>query len=250
MSDFDNEKDTNKDKPNNQAQHSWTKLSIRSILKAEALKKCKTLLDGGNLVIRNEGDTEDYLWQSFDYPSDTLLPGMKLGWNLQTGLERRITSWKSPDDPSIGNYSWCLMLHNYPEFYLMRGTQKYHRIGPWNGLHFSRVPNQTSNPFYEFKYTAHNAVVYASNKAEMFYSFTLKNSSVLVRVTVIEGGFQTFVWEKDKTQWQIHESTPRDRCDLYGMCGANGNCRIKDTPLWQCLKGFSPKSPPEWNTSN
>ncbi|KAH9803161.1 hypothetical protein KPL71_001659 [Citrus sinensis] len=60
------------------------------------------LLDSGNLVLRGErdGGSETYLWQSFDYPSDTLLPGMKLGWDLKTGLERRITSWKSSDDPS------------------------------------------------------------------------------------------------------------------------------------------------------
>ena len=62
------------------------------------------LLDSGNLVLRekNEENPESYLWQSFDYPSDTWLAGMKLGWDLRTGLERRLTAWKSPDDPSPG----------------------------------------------------------------------------------------------------------------------------------------------------
>jgi hypothetical protein len=47
------------------------------------------LLDSGNLVVRDEKEEnpENYLWQSFDYPCDTLLPGMKLGWDLSTGLE-------------------------------------------------------------------------------------------------------------------------------------------------------------------
>lgn len=36
------------------------------------------LLDSGNLVIR-ESESENYLWESFNYPFDTLLPGMKLG---------------------------------------------------------------------------------------------------------------------------------------------------------------------------
>ncbi|KAL5564613.1 hypothetical protein UlMin_027777 [Ulmus minor] len=51
------------------------------------------LLDSGNLVL---SDSENnYLWQSFDYPSDTLLPGMKFGWNFKTGLNRSLSSWKA-----------------------------------------------------------------------------------------------------------------------------------------------------------
>ena len=50
------------------------------------------LLDSGNLVLRDEKDenTENYLWQSFDYPCDTLLPGMKLGWDIVDSCRRSI----------------------------------------------------------------------------------------------------------------------------------------------------------------
>ncbi|KAL2327910.1 hypothetical protein Fmac_021337 [Flemingia macrophylla] len=97
------------------------------------------LLDSGNLVIRNKAETnpEEFLWQSFDYPSDTTLPGMKFGSDLKTGLQRRFTTWKSPNDPSPGDVYRVLELYNYPEIYLMKGTTKLYRYGPWNGLHFS-----------------------------------------------------------------------------------------------------------------
>ncbi|KAK8689248.1 hypothetical protein V6N13_087970 [Hibiscus sabdariffa] len=57
------------------------------------------LLDSGNLVVKENDETnpENFLWQSFDHPCDTLLPGMKLGWNLETGLDRFLSSWKSPE---------------------------------------------------------------------------------------------------------------------------------------------------------
>jgi hypothetical protein len=37
------------------------------------------LLESGNLVVRegNDNNPDNFLWQSFDYPCDTLLPGMK-----------------------------------------------------------------------------------------------------------------------------------------------------------------------------
>ncbi|KAJ0075925.1 hypothetical protein Patl1_34168 [Pistacia atlantica] len=45
------------------------------------------------------------MWQSFDYPSDTLLPGMKLGINLQTGHKWFLQSWISDKSPAQGSFS-------------------------------------------------------------------------------------------------------------------------------------------------
>ncbi|RVW68956.1 G-type lectin S-receptor-like serine/threonine-protein kinase [Vitis vinifera] len=62
-----------------------------------------TLLDSGNLVLRNK--KSDVLWESFDYPSDTLLPGMKLGYDKRAGKTWSMVSWKSAEDPSPGDFS-------------------------------------------------------------------------------------------------------------------------------------------------
>lgn len=184
----------------------------------QAQKQMAELLDSGNLVIRNQGEKDPeegtYLWQSFDYPCDTILPGMKLGWDLRNDFERRITSWKSPDDPSPGVFSRGLVLHNYPEFYLMNGTEKYCRIGPWNGLQFSGSSNLKQNSIYDFKYVANNDLNYVSNKDEMFYSFTQKNSSVLVSIDLSHGSFDVFVWVEGLTYARIYSRIPSDYCDV------------------------------------
>ncbi|GMN50974.1 hypothetical protein TIFTF001_020117 [Ficus carica] len=60
------------------------------------------LLNNANFVLRDENrvESEDYyIWQSFDHITDTILPGMKLGWDLQRDLHRNITSWSSDNDP-------------------------------------------------------------------------------------------------------------------------------------------------------
>ncbi|KAG5047179.1 hypothetical protein JHK86_016585 [Glycine max] len=210
------------------------------------------LLDNGNLVVRNEGDTdpEAYLWQSFDYPSDTLLPGMKLGWDLRTALEWKITAWKSPEDPSPGDFSFRLNLYNYPEFYLMKGRVKYHRLGPWNGLYFSGATNQNPNQLYEIKYVVKNDSMYVMNEVEKFCFLTVKNSSAaaIVRVKITETSLQIQVWEEERQYWSIYTTIPGDRCDEYAVCGAYGNCRISQSPVCQCLEGFTPRSQQEWST--
>ncbi|XVF77731.1 hypothetical protein PTKIN_Ptkin14bG0070400 [Pterospermum kingtungense] len=63
------------------------------------------LLDSGNLVVQDgdENVEDNILWQSFDYPSDTLLPKMKLGKIFITGKETFVSSWKSADDPAQDN---------------------------------------------------------------------------------------------------------------------------------------------------
>ena len=43
-----------------------------------------------------ENTTGTIIWESFEYPSDTFLPKMKLSANVRTGKKVQITSWKSP----------------------------------------------------------------------------------------------------------------------------------------------------------
>uniref|UniRef100_A0ACD5VYW0 Uncharacterized protein n=1 Tax=Avena sativa TaxID=4498 RepID=A0ACD5VYW0_AVESA len=49
------------------------------------------LLDSGNLVVRDQGNSSLVLWQSFDYPGDALLPGARLGLDRDTGKNISLT---------------------------------------------------------------------------------------------------------------------------------------------------------------
>ncbi|CAL5341855.1 unnamed protein product [Camellia sinensis] len=72
------------------------------------------LLESGNLVVNdgNGNNMESFLWQSFDYPSDTLLEGMKFGMNMMTGLDWYLSSWKSSDDPAVEIYYRCEQINS------------------------------------------------------------------------------------------------------------------------------------------
>ncbi|XP_050247242.1 G-type lectin S-receptor-like serine/threonine-protein kinase At4g27290 isoform X2 [Quercus robur] len=205
----------------------------------EARNPIVQLLDSGNLVLReeNEENPENYLWQSFDYPSDTWLPGMKVGWDLSTGLERRLTAWKSPEDPSPGELSWGIELHDYPEIVMKKGSDKFFRTGPWNGRVFSGVPELRATPVYNFSF------VY--KKDEVYFMFHMINTSLISRAVMNQTQYERYIWVDGK--WKRYLYLPRDNCDAYNLCGAYGNCIIGESPACQCIQGFKPKSPDTWN---
>ncbi|KAL7249458.1 hypothetical protein ACSBR1_011619 [Camellia fascicularis] len=131
------------------------------------------LLESGNLVVRdaNDDNPEHFLWQSFDHPCDTLLPGMKLGKNFVSGLERHLSSWKSSDDPGQGDFAFRCDPQGYPQLILSNGSIELFRTGPWNGLGFSGNPNLTPNSIYTY------GLVFT--KEEVYYGYDLVNSSVV-----------------------------------------------------------------------
>ncbi|RDY03180.1 G-type lectin S-receptor-like serine/threonine-protein kinase, partial [Mucuna pruriens] len=203
------------------------------------------LLDNGNLVIRNENDVgnneENFLWQSFDHPCDTLLQGMKLGWNLKTGLNRYLRAWKNWDDPSSGDFTEGIKLGGNNELVLMKGWVEYYRSGPWNGVLASGISAMKPNPLYSYEYV--------ENEDEVYVKYTLKDSSVISIIVLNQTLYvrQRLTWIPQTRTWSVYQSLPQDNCDDYNVCGAFGNCVINASPVCQCLEGFEPKSPQDWN---
>nr|POE57298.1 g-type lectin s-receptor-like serine/threonine-protein kinase [Quercus suber] len=202
------------------------------------------LLDTGNFVVRDgNSDAENIIWQSFDHPADTFLPGMKYGFNLVTGLSLVLKSWKSPDDPSEGDYTNQLDPNGLPQFILREGPTVIFRAGPWNGLHFSGMPNLRPNPIYKYEYV--------SNPVETYYTYKLINDSVVSRMFLTpDGKLQRLIWIDRTQSWSLYITAQMDGCDRYALCGAYGSCNINNSPACECLTGFVPKFPKDWNETD
>ncbi|KAK9209044.1 hypothetical protein WN944_001407 [Citrus x changshan-huyou] len=194
------------------------------------------LQDTGNLVLVDvirKNTSESYLWQSFDYPSDTLLPGMKVGWNLKTGVEWYLTSWRSADDPSPGNFTSRLDIHVLPEICIYNGSVKYFCTGPWNGVAFVAAPSYTN-----FLYNQE----LARNQDEIYFSYESYNSpSIMMLKLNPSGKVQRLIWNERNAAWDVVYSAP-NVCGVYGKCGANSICILDKGPNCECLKGFKLKS--------
>ncbi|XP_050145499.1 G-type lectin S-receptor-like serine/threonine-protein kinase At4g27290 isoform X2 [Malus sylvestris] len=200
------------------------------------------LLDSGNLVVidRSDDDSENFLWQSFDYPGDTFLPGMKIGRNTVTGFNWHLRSWKSPQDPSQGNRTSQLGPKGYAELFVREGSVIKYRTGPWNGVGFSGSPQFNPNPIFTY--------IFVSEPDEMYYSYKLHNSSIFSRVVLTSDGLvQRYTWIDRTKGWVLYQSAKIDDCVNYALCGVHGACNIEESPVCSCLKGFTPKFPKEWD---
>ncbi|CAN1775120.1 G-type lectin S-receptor-like serine/threonine-protein kinase At4g27290 [Linum perenne] len=188
----------------------WSSNSSRS-LQSPVVK----LLDSGNLVVKDGTDDnpENYLWQSFDYPCDTLLPGMKTG--IVNGQDKPLISWKSTEDPGKGEFSLQIDSQGYPQGYVKKGNRTLFRIGSWNGERFETT-----------------------------------DSSALPRYTIYPSGLlQRYTWNDQTNDWMVLATAQVDHCENYAVCGTYAGCYIYNSPICSCLDGFTPKSPTDWNVT-
>ncbi|CAA7054170.1 unnamed protein product [Microthlaspi erraticum] len=162
------------------------------------------LLANGNLVLRyannkNNSNPSGFLWQSFDSPTDTLLPEMKLGFDLKTKSNRFLTSWRSPDDPSSGDFSYKLETRGFLEFFIRSEDFQVYRTGPWNGIRFSGVPEMQKTDYLVHKFT--------ENKKEIAYTFLMTNHSIYSRLTLTPSGYlYQSTWLPEKRRFEPKDS--------------------------------------------
>ncbi|CAN6574403.1 unnamed protein product [Malus baccata var. baccata] len=201
------------------------------------------LLDSGNLVLRagSSNNTSEPLWQSFDHPTHTLLPGGKLGFNKITYHTQFLTSWKNLEDPAPGLYSLELALDESNSYILLWNRSKqYWTSGSWDEtLHmFNMVPEMRLS--YIFNYS------YVTNENESYFTYSPNNPKIVSRYSLSASGQIHLLKMDNSKQWKLLWSQPR-QCDVYASCGAFSSCKPTSLNYCKCLKGFVPNRQSDWD---
>jgi hypothetical protein len=126
------------------------------------------ILDNGNLVLA-DGVGGAVAWEGFDYPTDTMLPEMKVGIDYVKKKNRTLTSWKSPSDPSPGPVSMVMDTNGDPQVFIWNGGEKVWRSGPWDGVQFTGVPDTATYSGFTFSFI--------NNAQEVTYSFQVRKKN-------------------------------------------------------------------------
>ncbi|KAF8110589.1 hypothetical protein N665_0081s0022 [Sinapis alba] len=177
------------------------------------------LLNNGNLVLKYMNNPTGYVWQSFDHPTDTLLPGMKLD---PVDPSKRLYSWVSSDDPSAGEFWLGIMNHPYGIYAI--DVMNY-RMDTWNGYRFGDLP-----PVFQL-----------DDNADSFLMKSFPNS--YSRLTMLLSGYyELHTWDPEMNLWNVSFSMWEDACywerikkicGSYSVCSKNASCH--------CIQGVSEK---------
>jgi hypothetical protein len=210
----------------------------------------------GNFILHT--DTNHSAWQSFEHPSDTLLPNQPLTVSLEL---------TSPKSPSQGGYYSLKMLqqptslslaltYNLPETY-DASPEAYANFSYWPGPDISNV---TGDVVAVLDDAGSFGIVYgeSSNGAVYVYkndgdynglgSATNQSStrSTVLRRLILEtnGNLRLYRWDNNvngSREWVPEWAAVSNPCDIAGICG-NGVCnldRSKTNASCTCLPGTS-----------
>ena len=190
------------------------------------------LLDSGNFVIRLPNSTD--IWQSFHYPTDTILPGMQLPLSTDDDLYTRLVAWRGPDDPATSDYSMGGDSSSDLQVVIWNGTRPYWRRAAWDGALVTAL-YQSSTGFIMTQTTVDIG-------GKFYLTFTVSDGSPSTRLILhYTGMFQFLAWNSTSSSWNVFIERPNPSCDRYAYCGPFGYCDATETvPKCNCLSGFEP----------
>ena len=172
-----------------------------------------TLLDTGNFVLEDI-QKNIVLWQSFDHPTDSLLPGMKLGVNHKTGQNWSLVSWISNSKLLAASGPFRLDWEPIGRELVIKHREEVY----WKSGKLIR-PNKFEH-IAEDKEVQYTLV---SNESEDSFSFTLSNDEDFTTIWALMGNGQL-----------INRNRKGDtlaRADVcYGYNTDNGCQKYEDKP--------------------
>ncbi|XP_059437250.1 receptor-like serine/threonine-protein kinase SD1-8 [Corylus avellana] len=194
--------------------------------------------EDGNLVLRDGSNQSRIFWESFNHPTDTWLPGSKVGIN-------KLISWKNSEDPAPGVFSFGLDPNGSNQYFLeWNRSQIYWSSGVWNGRSFSSVP-QMNGLSSIFNYT----FVPSKNESEAYFTYSFRNPSYISKCRIdFRGQLRLLAWwGTGPWEWSVFWSAPWNLSDVFALCGAFGVCRDNLSNPCECLRGFEPFSVTDWS---
>uniref|UniRef100_A0A0C9QPG3 Receptor-like serine/threonine-protein kinase n=1 Tax=Wollemia nobilis TaxID=56998 RepID=A0A0C9QPG3_9CONI len=196
-----------------------------------------TISNTGNFVMFGAENKSEIVWQSFEHPVDTWLPGMKIGKG------QPLISWKNSMDPAPGAFKLLMDPTGAERFVLQwngrNGSVPYWESGIWEGKNFSNIPELAQNSIFDIRMENSSSSVYfsyANKRGVNFLSrFVLESTGEIGLYSLIEGN-----------RWSLFWMQPRDQCSVYNLCGDYGTCNSNNLQFCSCLPGFEPQDSQAW----
>ncbi|KAJ0917369.1 putative protein kinase RLK-Pelle-SD-2b family [Helianthus annuus] len=182
------------------------------------------LQDDGNLVLLNTN--KDIVWQSFEFPSDTLLPGQNLSSNqvLRAASRNLISSYYTLRIGVVGDLE--LKWENNVVYWRSASfpsRSALRAVLASNGAF--QLFDQTSSPIWS---------VFSDDHGEPDVKFRVLRLDV-------DGNIRLHSWSKNSTSWKLVWQAVENQCDVFATCGLTGICAFNESgsPVCKCPVSLS-----------
>lgn len=192
-----------------------------------------SMLDSGNFVLYNS--VQSIIWQSFDYATNSILPGQ----NLLAEKQHELISSATETDDSKGNFLLKMQLDGYLVQYPV-GTPFSIQYAYWQPLNAPGLGDASSLNLDT------NGRLYLSNSTfsqDMFFPGSGENSSTSQKLYLakvdVDGIFRLYshTMNQQRGNWTKEWESLADGCAPKGICGFNSYCVSPGTEC-ECLPGF------------
>uniref|UniRef100_A0A5B7CAY4 Receptor-like serine/threonine-protein kinase n=1 Tax=Davidia involucrata TaxID=16924 RepID=A0A5B7CAY4_DAVIN len=188
-----------------------------------------SLLNTGNLVLLGIGDK--VLWESFNNPTNTLLPGQTLHFPQNL---------RAPSTKSISSY-YNLVIQQSGQLALVWE----HNVTYWRS-HLSLFA-----VVKEARFDSNGVLGLYDDTKKALWSVSsedFEDPSVVLRHLRIDpdGNLRIYSWDSVLHSWRVGWQAVEDQCNVFGSCGLYGLCGYNSTgPVCDCLYSDSL----DWGTS-
>ncbi|XP_071692310.1 putative receptor protein kinase ZmPK1 [Rutidosis leptorrhynchoides] len=197
------------------------------------------LENNGNLVLYQINGHPYILWQSFDYPTDTLLPNQPFTRNSQLVSSRSRTNFSSGFFKLyFENNNVLSLLYDGPEITSVYWPEPY--LKTWDAgrstYNNSRIAKLDSRG--EF------------NSSDEFGFFVSDFGAKVQRIMKVDFDGNIRVYSLVKGQkWEVQWQAFSRSCKIHGVCGPNSLCTYssKTGRKCNCVHGYKKKDPNDWS---
>ncbi|XP_058732516.1 G-type lectin S-receptor-like serine/threonine-protein kinase LECRK1 [Vicia villosa] len=217
-------------------QHGQEKVMVN----ANARASFASMLDSGNFVLYDSNNISKIIWQSFDFPTDTLLEGQSLP------LGGQLFSSSSNHNSSTGKFYLHMRtdgdLTLYPAYTLESAWEAYWASGTAGDgrptIQYYLYLNKTG--LLQIWNRSSNSNLIATLKSDEGDQHNTGNQTIYRATLDSDGVFRLYAYHVNNESNNIIGSWPgKNTCDVKGFCGYNSYCTFNDDkPVCNCLPGY------------
>jgi hypothetical protein len=118
------------------------------------------------------------VWQSFDHPTDTMLPTMRFVLSYKGQVARRLIAWKGHDDPSTGDFSYSLDPNTQLQDVIWHNTAPYCCTNVFRDMWVGGGVYQKQGPSWVLYQTR------LSTEDELDFTYSVSNDAPYTRLLI------------------------------------------------------------------